>query len=370
MRPVIFRYVFTCFTASLAAGHLPAASADLFDHYSPTGSFELPGPGPYGERRVDVLNDGRITVAALRPGVGADVGAHDVELYIETGVRSRVFNLVGVVSFSAANLTFLRVRPDGTKFAVGDFDRVGVCEIDTLECTVFDAEHFDAEWYDDRYLALTGSIGGVASMLDTMSPNPGDPINPVIIQSIPGWPAGITFDVNGNLFVGTWTFDAGSPFRSFENPAWIAAWNSGSPLDFETDGALIVDVVSAVSPGFDSEGNFYVGGGGVPSLAALVRASAVADAIAGLGPADPDDRDEVRRFPPECYHLPQSNLVTGELYIRCYAESTVDVYAVRPVPGASEWSFVVAALVLLTVGTIGLGARRMSLASRYPNWNR
>ena len=201
-------------------------------------------------------------------------------------------------------------------------------------------------------------------MLDTMSPNPGDPINPVIIQSIPGWPAGITFDVNGNLFVGTWTFDAGSPFRFFGNPAWIAAWSSGSPLDFEADGTLIVDVLSAVSPGFDSEGNFHVGGGGAPSLAALVRASAVADAIAGLGP------DEVRRFPPECFHLPRTNLVTRELYIRCYAESTVDVYAVRPVPGASEWSFVVAALVLLTAGTIGLGARGTSVASRYPNWNR
>ena len=356
MKSSRFADMASCLFAGIVLWCVPTAHGDLFDQYQLTSSFELPGPGTLVEWRVDVLNDGRIFVVRS-PRFGADV-----ELYVETTVCSRVFDLAGVLPFGAGNLTFLRVRPDGTTFAVGDFSQVAVCEIDTLACTVFDAAHYDGEWYDDRYLALTQSLGVGASILDTMSPNPGDPINPLIVQGVPGSPAGITFDANGNLFVGTWDFDLGGPIRVFDNASWVAAWNSGSPLDFEADGTLIVvDVLSAVSLGFDSEGNLHIGGSSWtdPSLAALVSASAVADAIAGLGPADPEDPSQVRRFPPECFHLPWCNVVTQELYIRCYGEWTVEVYGARePVPTVSEWGLTVMVLLVMAVGTLVFRRRR------------
>ncbi len=130
---------------------VPIVRADACDHYVLVESFTLPaGAGPF-----DTLGDGRVIT------VVAD------EVYVETAPGSRAFVLHGPLpganlpSYGAA---FLRVSPDGSRMAVGnnggdenlpaDF-LVGVFDLDTLTGSWFAADHFDAAWIDDTFLAIT-----------------------------------------------------------------------------------------------------------------------------------------------------------------------------------------------------------------------
>lgn len=346
--------------AGVVGASLPSARADDFDSYVPSGQFNLPA-GPIGTEWVhDVLGDGRIITLLNTPV--------DAEVYLETSVSSRAFTLHGTLSGapSSFNVTFIRVSPDGTNFAVGTFDQVGVCPINSLACTWFVAGHFDGEWYDNTHLLLTQSIGNSVTVLDTASPDPGNPVNPSIIENTDDFGAGVVLDDDGNLFVGAAVFGPGGfegPVRFFENATWTAALKNGPPLDF-TDGTLIVDIPTGVSLGFDQEGNLHVGGGG--GFVGLVRRSAVLGAQQGMGPADPDNPSQVRRFNPVLcfpgsdFYVPSYNAITRELYIFSYVGSgcapTVLVFAVpRPVPAISEWGTLIMLLLFLTVGTLLVG---------------
>lgn len=345
-------------------GILPrAARADAFATYQLVETFQVPADtGP-----LDTLGDGRIILLA------------GDRVFLETAVGSRSFALKGALSdadipsFGAA---FISVSPDDTKIAVGnnggssfvDF-KVGILNIETLEGTWYVANHFVAEWISDTHLALAVSDfanGSYVTVLDTTSLDPENPDNPRIIDNVGGASGGLSFDAFGNLFMGNGFATIGpsgtGTVKAFSNASWTGALAGGTALDFEVEGTLIVDVLSAGSLRFDTQGNLFVTGGATApdnDSIALVRASAVAAALAGMGPADPDNPAQVRRLDPITtsdfnFYSADHNAATGELYVRDFGDQTIYVYRdVAPtVPTTSEWSAFCMALLMLTTGTL------------------
>ena len=321
----------------VACAFLPAtARGDAFTDYTFVGSFDLPpGGGTF-----DILADGRL-VTLVGPTVLA-----------ETAVGSRVFGPIGTLAgadISSYGPAFVRVSSDGLHLAIGNgggaaFNNfeVGVFDIATLGGNWFAAAHFDAAWIDGANLALTTGVPGspsIVTVLDSLSAAPANPTNTMVIDEIGGASGGITFDAVGGLYTGN-GYSAGGPsttgaVKHFDEAAWTAALAGGEPIDFEDEGTLIVDVLSAAALGFDDEGNLHIGGGdfatGEMDFAALVRASAVVDAILGNGPADILDPESVRWFDPDAdnpynYYDVNFNDVTGELYFR--EGTSVYTYAV------------------------------------------
>ena len=349
--------VVVTFVAVLAMSQ--SVLAEAFADYTLAGSFSLPASGVY-----DVLGDGRLIALD-----GADV-------YVESGVQSRTFEYLGTLP--AADMpdpqymgpAFVRVSPDGTRIAVGNNGgltwtnyQVGVFSINGLTGDWFTADHYEAEWVDDTNLSLTaGTFGPTAvTVLDTSS-NPSSPTNPTVVTNIGGCSAGITFDALGNLYTGN-GFAFGGPsdtgwVKGFSYSAWSGALSGGPIVDFETDGELVADLLSAATLGFDAEGNLYVGGGDLyggtdNNYAGLVSSDAVSDALAGLGAADPLDPSEVRKFDPDAgsgssYDV-NYNAITGEMYLR---------------EGSSVYAYVVpepATAALLVMGM-------MLVTHRRPSW--
>ena len=311
----------------VAAVVLPAwtARADAFDLYGPATPFDLPtGAGPF-----DAMSDGRLVTL---------VGS---ELFAETAVGSRSFDSIGTLDggdFSDFGPAFIEVSPDGTRVAIGNgggagFDhyQVGVFNLENLDGDWFHVNHFSAAWFDDRSLALTAGVFGspaFVTMLDVTG-DPENPTNPLLIDGVGGASGGIAFDGEGRLFTGN-GFQTEGPsttgtLKSFDAEDWMAAWRGGDAVDFETSGSLIAELLSAGSLGFDSEGHLHVGGGdfdeGDFDYGALIRASAIVDALGGRGPVDRDDPDRVRRFDPDGgddfnFYSLGYNAFTGELYLR------------------------------------------------------
>ncbi|MCH7925041.1 MAG: hypothetical protein IIC51_05865 [Planctomycetes bacterium] len=330
----------------------PAVWADAFHQYSLAGSFELPA----GTDRFDALPDGRLLI------IVGDV------LHIETSVGTRQFEEFGTLpnaDIPSFGVAFFEISPDGTKVAVGNNGgvvfpnyEVGVFDLSdppNLSGTWLAANHFLAGWIDNRHLALTaGDFGSPAfvSFLDTLSANRGSPVNPVVIDGIGGASSGIAFDQAGNLFTGN-GFEGAGPsgtgaIKAFDKAAWMAAWTGGTPLDFENEGTLVIDILSADTLGFDADGNLHVGGGDGDmhsDFAALVAGSAIAAALGGQGPVDAEDSSVVRRFDPDTdndfnFYAVGRNAVADEMYIRNFAGSTVYVYraACVPLPAASPFA--------------------------------
>jgi len=195
------------------------------------------------------------------------------------------------------------------------------------------------------------------TLLDTASGDSANPVNPIVVGNIGGGSGGVAFDGAGNLYTGNGYQLAGpSPtgaIKVFENASWWAALSGGPPADFEAGGTGVAELLSAGSLGFDAEGNLHVGGGdsaaGDVDYIGLIRAQVVSNALAGGGPADPSDPEQVGRFDPDAagtnFYDAGYNRVRNELYVRDGA--TVFVYAV-PEPGS---------LVLLALGGL-LGWRR------------
>lgn len=335
---------------------LPGGSrAETWPEYQPQPSFQLPS----GADVFDVLVDGRIVVLVN----------HDV--YLEDALRSRSFTLLGSLP-DAPPLefpSFVRISPSGTQLATGDgLGQVGVFSWPALTGRWFAAAHYEAEWFDDRHLLLTGGGGGSVSVLDTQSPDETNPVNPTIIVN-KGIPGGATFDGDGNLFVGNGFSDSGpiqtGDIKRFPFAEWTTAWTGGPPLDFVSDGVLVVNVLSAASLGFDARGNLHVGGGDFlggteVDFAAVVRSTALFDAAKGKTPVDVADPALVQRLDPDApnefdFYSVTFNPVTRELYVQNFGDPTCYPYLnVSMVPAASTWGLLAMSLLLLSVGSIRL----------------
>jgi len=325
--------------ASLVSLVLPAQPAQAASppNYQLVETFALPGNGgPF-----DTLNDGRIITV-----VGTQV-------LIETAPGTRAFNSAGTLAaadFSSFGPAFIRVSRAGDRIAVGNGGgasfsnfEVGVFRISDLSGKWFDANHFDGEWINNRFLALTaGAIGSpsVVTVLDTNSSSQTSPVNTTIINNIGGASAGITFDVfanlyTGNGFAGSGPSDTGD-VKAFSAIQWITPLLGGAPINFETNGTLIVDVLSASSLGFDAKGNLLVGGGDFLGgtdidFAAVVNNEDVLGALLGGGPVDPTDPNEVLKLDPDAgnsanFYTIQANTRRREVYVVDFSSPTVFVY--------------------------------------------
>lgn len=325
------------------------AFGDAFGTYGPpTNAWSIEslpsiGTGSFSVA-YDVLTDGRI------------VAVTGNNVLVESGVSTNTYNVLATFDASATggwvDPSFVRVSPDGSRIAVGGGFGKPVAVFETSELGTpgspatltrtenggstkyFSLGHFDAEWADDGNLAITaGNFGSDAfvTLLDASS-SPAAPANPLILDHIDGASSGITFDAAGRLFTGN-GFDnspraagtsATGTIRAFEASAWQAAIG-GTPLDFESDGVFVAELLSAASLGFDYEGNLFVGGADFGSTGepfdagymALIDDAALADALAGFDAITPGDVSELRTFDPEgsgfTSFIPNANPITGEL---------------------------------------------------------
>jgi hypothetical protein len=350
--------------AAMLACSLSATSvrADLFELYSNMEIFEIPA----GTSVFDVGADGRIVAL-----VGADV-------YVEDAAGGRSFLLLGtlpaadIASFGAA---FVAVSPDGSRIAVGnnggasfvDF-QVGVFDFSTLTGDWVVANHFVARWMDGNRLILANSDftnGSAVTVLDTTDANSANWTNTTVLQNIGGAAGGIALDGAGNLYTANGFSSIGpsgtGAVKMFAAADWTAALSGGMAVDFEADGVLVVDVLSGSPLAFDVEGNLLVGGGDAApddDAIAIVRASALADAIAGMGAVDVNDPLAVRLIDPIPandfnFFSCEANRVLGEFYVRDFGAGTVYVYRdPSGVPAMGEWGMAWMSLSLLSAGTV------------------
>ncbi|MFG0259246.1 MAG: PEP-CTERM sorting domain-containing protein, partial [Phycisphaerales bacterium JB041] len=233
---------------------------------------------------------------------------------------------------------FLTVSPDGQRIAIGaGFGKpVAVFETNALGtpnapttltsgtlADYFTVGHFDGTWFDNTSLALTaGEFGqpSFVSMLDTTSA-PDNPLNEPVVTNILGGSAGVVFDSAGRLYTANgFAYGTGSDtgnIRVFEAADWLGG------VDFETGGTLIGDVLSGNALNIDADGNLFVGGGDFNNFDAgylgIINAQAIADALAGSGPIDPDNPLHLARLDPRLdgfgFFGSAFNPATGELYI-------------------------------------------------------
>lgn len=351
------------------------ARGEAFSSYQKIGTFSLPA----GAVMFDSLPDGRVITLA-----GSTV-------YVETGPASGDFAPAGTLAgadFPSFGAAFLRVSPDGTQFAVGNNGgssfsnyRIGVFAISNLAGNWFDAAHYDASWVDDQRLAITaGDFGSPAyvTVLDTSSPDPLNPDSRTVIEGIGGSSGGVAFDSQGNLYTGNGFVGDGpsgtGAIKAFSISLWETAYANSTPLNFETQGMLIVDILSASPLDFDGEGNLLVGGGdfsesGQTGYVALIRASAIAAALSGQGAASINDPEQVRRLDPDTandfeFYYTTSNPALSRIYVRDFGDNMpVHVYLdTTGIPAASTWGVINLALLVSIAGSLALHRRAVWVA--------
>lgn len=345
-----------------------AARGDAFGTYGRAWrGFSTPpvGEGSFGVA-ADALADGRLVLVT-----GASV-------FLERAPGAGAFDVVARLDAArlggATDPSFVRVSPDGSRVAVGSgFGKPVVVfassalgtpdaptELDASRAGYFDAPHFDGAWLDGQRLALTAGTFGepsVVTVLDTAS-NPERPDNTVVVRNIGGASAGVAIDAAGNLYTGN-GFDFGSggsetgSIKAFAPELWLREGG----VDFEGEGVLIGEVLSAGGLVFDLEGNLAVGGGdfsdGDVGYLGVLSASALASALGGGGPIDVNDPASLGRLDPlgtgGGYFGAGFNRATLELY----AGAGTRWYATVPGPGAS---------VAVCVAGVALAGRRRTRA--------
>jgi hypothetical protein len=314
------------------------------DDYRLQRTFTLPaaGPGSGGNVLMDTLPDGRILVLNGRA------------VSVETAPQSSVFAPLGNVAGFAPGFgpSFLAVSPDGSRAVAGTNGEGSVVVFDTnnpAATTPFTISDLAGEWIDNQLLAIT-SFGSLQVL------NTATSAVETIINIGGGFSGGVTVDADGNLYTGN-GFDSATGgsetgwIKAFSQADWQNALATDTPLDFETDGIPVADLLTAASLGFDASGNMFVGGGdffggsGDLGYAALVDASAVAAAFAGSQTAPPissiSPAGDLRKLmsPPDTVtaQLPpfwNLNRATDELYLGyTFGDGTIYVYAV-PEPAA------------------------------------
>ncbi len=306
----------------------PSAAQNSFDGYTPVGHYATPTGGAFQDA-FDAAPDGRVLFLA----------ANDV--YLETAPGSRRFKLLGPLTGEGAPVlfpAFIRMRPDGDAFAVGNSaGRVGIFDIRRMNGTWFSAAHYDADWFDAQHLCIREGV--TVTLLDTQS-SPGAPVNPVLIENCP-IAAGIGFDDDRNLFTGN-GYNGPEPSDTgwimyFSYERWSGVLNGDPVVDFEEEGILVADVLSATSIGFDEDGNLHTGGGdfdtGDLDYVGLISGAAVAEAVGGGDPADPENPADVRKLDPDGgdpqnWYDATFSRSRQEMLVRDSATSNTYVYAV------------------------------------------
>ncbi|MEM9658218.1 MAG: PEP-CTERM sorting domain-containing protein [Planctomycetota bacterium] len=336
-----------------------AAIAQSINNYFLSETFTLPDEGGF-----TALPDGRLLFID-----GADVVA-------ETAAGSRNFATIGSLdpSFPLADdfaPAFVAVSPDGGTLAVGngggptfvDF-QIGLFPVADFNLgtptsgSQLAFNHFSATFLDNDTLVVANGNFGSPSQVFALEL---DGTSTLLVDGVGGASAGIAVDAGGNLFTGNGFADSDpstlsmtGDVKGFAAADWQAALSGGAPVDFENSGELIVSALSANSLGFDSAGNLHVGGsnsfgGGDSDFFALASASAVDDALAGLGVVDRLDPLAFRALDPDPladsgsgYRL-VFNAVTSELIA---ASNGMGFVLAVPEPSAAILLVIAAAAIL------------------------
>jgi hypothetical protein len=320
------------------------AEAGAFSSYGGSyRSFSLPlaDPGnPFGVK-FDALPDGRLLAAS------------GSQIFIEDSVRSGMFSALATIDGSVVDgvdPSFVRVSPDGSRAALGGgfgrpllvFGTAALDDgmLDSSDTSVFNVGNFDADWADNDSLAISSGAFGqpsLVSLLDVTS-DPTAPSVRVIIDNIQGASGGVAFDAAGNLYTGNgFASGVGSgtgTLKAFAPNQW-----ANGVADFEAEGTLIGDFLSANGLHFDLDGNLFVGGGdfsdGDAGDLAILRGSALTASLGGAGPIPSFDPIDVRRLDPlgdgSGFYGSIFNDATGELLI----VNADTVFATIPAPSAA-----------------------------------
>jgi hypothetical protein len=297
-----------------------------FGGYQYASTFHIPEETEELFPLLDVLGDGRI------------VSTDGKFVYLETALRSRVFNRLRPLS--AGYSAYIRVAPNGTKVAVDDGGTLRVFDVATpLSETTVALGGYDAEWVDNFRLAV--SRNGI-EVLDVATSQV-----KVAVNDIGGFNSGVTFDDNLRLYCGNGgdQVAGGSKtgyIKAYGKAIWEAALASGHAIDFEMTGQLVADILSAGYLGFDGCGNLYVGGGvqfgssgdvSDPSAPAdkgyaiIISKIAIQRALEGGPPVTPNSpRSDIQEFDPDPssdtdFYYVVANRITRELYLIDYAPS-------------------------------------------------
>jgi len=321
--------------ASSAWGAVPA--------YELVGMYQLPA----GAGAFDALPDGRLVVM---------VGDQIVS---QSSLNASAFAPLGSVpagligSFGAA---FISVSPNGQTIAIGD-NRAGsgAQNVLLLDASALNtggptapvlvgAPNYHANWADDSTLYVTGvadfSSPGVVTRIDV--PTITSATAWTVVTGINGASAGVVTDgtylytANGYDFAPGVGSETGH-VRGF-SLASLPTKDAGVPVDFESAGVLVADVLSGSPLGFDPFGNLLAGGGdfggGDSGYAAVVDGAVLSLALSG-GPAA-TGADGLMLAPAGAqFYTALFNRGTNELLVWAFGDPTVYRYAV-PAPGATS----------------------------------
>jgi hypothetical protein len=306
-------------------------------------------------------------------------------IYRQDSLNSAGFTAVGHLGsgFSVNSFpAFLEFSPDGSRVAIGNS---GGSDFSTYQVAVFDASalgasnpdlspsasiyavnHNAAVWADNRNLLLTAGVFGQPSevtCLDTLSPT-GSPANGTVVGNIGGASAGVALDASGRLFTGNGFDGAGASDTGWVKAISPSAWQTSPPADFENGpGSLfVVDLLSAGSLHFDTEGNLLIGGGdfggsGDLNYFALVSGAAINNLILYGTPINTGDPAQVRKLDPSAASSFYTLAVDRD-HNFFYALDGTTAYQYCAIPEPSTW-------MLLIVGGVAIlwrGCRRKTAA--------
>jgi len=310
--------------------------------YQLVGTYQLPA----GAGAFDALPDGRLMVMvgdSIVVQSAANAGAYAPAGSVPAG-------LIG--SFGAA---FLSVSPNGQTIAIGD-NRAGsgAQHVLLLDASALNtggptapalvaAPNYHAHWADDSTLYVTGvadfSSPGVVTRIDV--PTITSATAWTVVTGINGASAGVVTDgthlytANGFDFAPSVGSETGH-VRAFSLSS-LPTGDAGLPVDFESSGVLVADVLSGSPLGMDPFGNLLAGGGdfddGDSGYAAVVSAGMIALALAGGSPATGADGQMLAPAGAQFYSA-MFNRGTDELLVWAFGDPTVHRYAV-PAPGAT-----------------------------------
>lgn len=295
-------------------------------NYQEIASFTL----PTGSTLLDVTPDGRILV------VGPSA------LWLEEVSGSRRFMPLLAPDFGTP--TFARVSPSGTRLAIGNYDRSLIYVMPFLPSSsigliTVDGTSFDAEWIDDHRLLVTNQGGdgvGPPSVVTLVDAVRRSSLN--LIENIDGASAGVTINAAGTIFTGVGygndPTETGQ-IKAFRRALWEAAVSSRIPINFDTAGIEVANLLSCCPLGFDGEGNLYVGGGngsdGDQGYAAIVSRIGIRMALNGGPVIEPNTAHLLQKLDPDPanldnYWFMNANPVRREIYLMDFGQTTVHVY--------------------------------------------